>query len=135
MSFLFKNYSFVKVIYLLIRCYKTRFFIWNTNHTDRKGVDKQNTSTYTHTHQTLRERQHRKGLISMKTCDIPLFLKQPPSYFTHPSLFMRKIWIPPFFQKFHKLNSNYAHIALEITLRKSNLGQKSISFMGPSIWS
>ena len=26
------------------------------------------------------------------------------------------------------------HMALEIPLRKSNLGQKSISFMGPSIW-
>ena len=27
-----------------------------------------------------------------------------------------------------------SHMALEIPLRKSNLGQKSISFMGPSIW-
>ena len=34
-SFLFKNYSLVKVIYLLIRCYKTWFFLWNTNNTDR----------------------------------------------------------------------------------------------------
>ena len=25
-------------------------------------------------------------------------------------------------------------MALEIPLRKSNLGQKSISFMGPSVW-
>ena len=27
-----------------------------------------------------------------------------------------------------------SHMALEITLRKSNLGQKSISFMGSYIW-
>ena len=45
-SFLFKNYSLVKVIYLLIRCCKTRFFLWNTYITDRNGVNKQN--TYTH---------------------------------------------------------------------------------------
>ena len=37
-------------IYLLIRCYKTRFFLWNTNNTDRNGVSKQNTHTHTHTH-------------------------------------------------------------------------------------
>ena len=43
MSFPFKNYSLVKVIYLLIRRYKTRFFVWNTN--DTNGVDKQNTQT------------------------------------------------------------------------------------------
>ena len=30
MLFFFKNYSLVKVTYLLIRCYKTRFFLWNT---------------------------------------------------------------------------------------------------------
>ena len=47
MYFLFKNYSLVKVIYLLIRCYKTRFFLGNTNNTDRNGVNKQHTYTYT----------------------------------------------------------------------------------------
>ena len=52
MSFIVKNYSLVKVIYLLIRCYKTRFFLWNTNNADRNGVNKQ----HTYTHQTLRER-------------------------------------------------------------------------------
>ena len=31
MRFLFKNHSLVKIIYLLIRCYKTSFFLWNTN--------------------------------------------------------------------------------------------------------
>ena len=37
-----KKYSLVEVIYLLIRCCKTRFFLWNTNKTDRNGVNKQN---------------------------------------------------------------------------------------------
>ena len=54
MSFLFKNYSLVKVIYLLIRCYETRFFLWNIYNTDRNGVNKQN--IHTHIHQTHRER-------------------------------------------------------------------------------
>ena len=31
--------------YLLIRCYKTRFFLCNTNNTDRNGVNKQNSHT------------------------------------------------------------------------------------------
>ena len=43
--FFFKSYSLVKVIYLLIRCYKTRFFLWNTDKTDRNGVNKQNSHT------------------------------------------------------------------------------------------
>ena len=50
MSFLFKNYSLVKVMYLLIRCNKTRFFLGNTNNTNRNGVNKQNTHTHTHIH-------------------------------------------------------------------------------------
>ena len=45
MFFGFKNYSLVKVKYMLIRCYKTRFFLLNTNNTDRNGVNKQNTHT------------------------------------------------------------------------------------------
>ena len=48
MTFLFKN-SLVNVIYLLIRCYKTRFVLWNTNNTDTNGVNKQNTHTRTRT--------------------------------------------------------------------------------------
>ena len=54
MSFLFKNYSLVKVMYLL-----TRLFLLNANNTDRNGVNEQNTHTHTHTHihtQTLREK-------------------------------------------------------------------------------
>ena len=40
-----KHYSHVKVIFLLIRCYKTRFFLWNTKSSDRNGVNEQNTHT------------------------------------------------------------------------------------------
>ena len=96
-SFLFKNYSLVKVIYLLIRCYKTGFFLWNTDNTDRNGVNKQNTCT----NQTLRER-YRKGLVSMKIRDTPFFKKQP-HLFCQPLHFIgRNIGTPPlFFQKFH----------------------------------
>ena len=36
---------------MLIRCYKTRFFLWNTNNTDRNGVNK----THTHTRNTQRK--------------------------------------------------------------------------------
>ena len=42
MSFLFKNNLFVKVIYLLSRCYKIRFSLWNANITDRNVVCEQN---------------------------------------------------------------------------------------------
>ena len=33
-------------LYLLIRCYKIRFFLWNTNNTDRNGANKQNKHTH-----------------------------------------------------------------------------------------
>ena len=36
-----------EAIYQLIRCNKTKFFLWNTNNTDRNGVNKQNTHTHT----------------------------------------------------------------------------------------
>ena len=55
---LFKNYSLVEVVYMYIRCNKTKFFLCSTNDTDKNGVDKQN--THTHTHQILRERLHWK---------------------------------------------------------------------------
>ena len=45
MSSLFKNCSLAKVIYMLIRCCKTRFFLWTTNNTDRNDVNKQSTHT------------------------------------------------------------------------------------------
>ena len=43
MPFLLKNYSFVGSVYLFIRCNKTKFFLQNTNNTDRNGLKKQNT--------------------------------------------------------------------------------------------
>ena len=55
MSFLFKNYSLVEVIYMLIRFNKAKFFQWNTNNTNRNGVNKQKTHTHTHTHTTQSE--------------------------------------------------------------------------------
>ena len=44
MSFLLKNYPLVKVIYLLIRCYKIEIY--------KNGVNKQNTRTHTNTSST-----------------------------------------------------------------------------------
>ena len=51
--FLFKTYSFVEVVYLLIRFNKTKFFQGNTNNTNKNGVNKQNTHTHTHILNTL----------------------------------------------------------------------------------
>ena len=45
MSFLFKNYSLVEVVYFHIRCNKTKFFLWNTNNTDKNDANKKNTHT------------------------------------------------------------------------------------------
>ena len=45
MSFLFKIYSLFEVVHLCIRCNKTKFFLWNTNNTDKNVVNKQNTHT------------------------------------------------------------------------------------------
>ena len=45
MSFLYKNYSRVEVIYQLIICNKTKLFLWNANNTDKNGVNKQNIYT------------------------------------------------------------------------------------------
>ena len=45
MSCLLKNYSLVEIVYLFIRRNKTKFFLQNTNNTDRNGVNKQNTGT------------------------------------------------------------------------------------------
>ena len=35
MSFLLKNYLLVEVVYLFIRCIKTKLFLWNTIDNDR----------------------------------------------------------------------------------------------------
>ena len=40
-SLLFKNYSLVDVIYLLIRFNKSKFFSRNRNSTDGNGINKQ----------------------------------------------------------------------------------------------
>ena len=98
MSFLFKNYSLVKVIYLLIRCYKTRFFLWNTNNIDRNGANKQNIQTHTkHSEKDNTEKWY------------PPFFETTP-YFTNPSLFMGK-YEPSayffFFENFENSNPNY----------------------------
>ena len=45
MSFLLKNYSLVESVYLFIRYNKSKFFLQNTNNTDRNDVNKQNTHT------------------------------------------------------------------------------------------
>ena len=90
MSFLFKNYSLVKVIYLLISCYKTRFFMWNANNIDRNGVNKQNT--------------HENENFSIKISDTTPFFKTTPPILATPPIFMGKIWTPPppFFWKILK---------------------------------
>ena len=43
MSFLLKNYSLVESVYLFIRCNKTKFFLQNSNNTDKNGLNKKNT--------------------------------------------------------------------------------------------
>ena len=64
MSFLFAKNSLVKVIYLVIRFYMTSFVLWNTNNTNRNGVNKQNTHAHTHTH----THTHTKPLQKNKPC-------------------------------------------------------------------
>ena len=51
-ALVFKNYSLVEVIYLLIRFSKTKFFLWNAKNTDRNSVNQ--LSTHTHTLNTQR---------------------------------------------------------------------------------
>ena len=83
MSFIFINYPLAKVMFLLIRCYKSRFFLCSTNNTDRNGGNKQNIDTPNPQKKIILER------ISMKTSDARFFKTTP--YFTNPSLFMEKI--------------------------------------------
>ena len=111
MSFLLKNYSHVKVIYLLIRCCKARFSLWNTNNTDRNDVNKQNTHTHTHTPNTLRKITLER--IGINRYVIPPFSKQASILPTPPilqekselaSLFKNlKTQTPPFMKR----SSNY----------------------------
>ena len=60
---IFKNYSHVEVVYMLIRFNKPKFILWNTNITDKNGANKQNTHTYT------KHSKNDKG----KRLGIPLF--------------------------------------------------------------
>ena len=47
MSLLFKNYSLVEVIHMLIKFNKTKSFLRNTKNTDTNGVNEQNKHSYT----------------------------------------------------------------------------------------
>ena len=51
---LFQKLFTCEKTYLLIRCYKTRFFLWNRIYTDRNGVNK----THTHTHTKQKEKDN-----------------------------------------------------------------------------
>ena len=85
----FSNYSLAKS-YLLIRCYKTKFFLWNTNNTDRNGVNKQNTHTqthtnthkhtHTHTHTKHSEKDNTLERVTIKISDIPPIFKTTAGY-------------------------------------------------------
>ena len=73
MSLLFKNYSLIEVIYLLIRFNKIKLFLWNTMNTDRNGVNEQNT---THRKITLE-----RVRVSYPLSVIPPYLGQALSLF------------------------------------------------------
>ena len=76
MSLLFKNYSLVELMYLLIRFNKNKSFLWNTNNTDRTGANEQNAQ------HTQREIKLLKELVSVS--DTP-FYRAPPSPFYQPT--------------------------------------------------
>ena len=79
---------------MLSRYYKTRFFFWNTNNTDRNGLSKQNT----HRPNTERERWQWKLLVSMKISDTPFFITTPRILPTPAFLWEKKSEPPsPFF--------------------------------------
>ena len=117
MSFLFKNYLLVIHI-LLIRCYKTRFFLSNTNNTNRncviKWFNKQNTNPPNLQRKITLERVRQYDFFFKKT------------YFTNPS-FYGKYLNPLFFQKilgggesyYVKLLRNSCHKP-QILLRKNS---------------
>ena len=109
MSFLSKYYSLVNAMYLLIRCYKTRFILWNTN-TDRNGVNKQHTHTHTHTHTPNTQKKITLERVSMKISDTPPFLKQLHLFYQSLHFYGKNL-NPSFSQKFWKkggMGSNYA---------------------------
>ena len=77
MSLLFKNYSLVELMYLLIRFNKNKSFLWNTNNTDRNGANEQNA------HNIHREKYNfwKSWLVLV----IHLFTEHPPSPFYQPT--------------------------------------------------
>ena len=96
---------------MLIRCYKTRFFLWNTTNTDKNDVNKQD--THTHTPNTQREREIALGMVSIKINDTPLlpFLKQPHLFYQPFHFYGKNNLNPPFFENLENSNlggSNYA---------------------------
>ena len=60
-------------------------------HTDKNGVNKQNTHTHTHTHQTLREKYYWKGLVNMKIRYSQSFSKKPPKKLLSGFLYKKQI--------------------------------------------
>lgn len=67
--------------------------MWNTKNTDENGVNKQNMDV----NQTLWEKEHGEGLVSMKIKILP-FLKQPPIYQSLP--FYTKNLNPPLWENY-----------------------------------
>ena len=66
--------------------------------------------THTHTHQTLRERQHWKELVSMRISDTLPFLEYPlPILPTQPLPFYGKNLNLPFFSKIFKNSSPHLY--------------------------
>ena len=98
MSLLFKDYSVVKAIYLLFRFIKPKSFLWNSKSADRNRADRYARKT----HQPHTEKKMTFERVSVKKVipHVP-FLEQPP-YFSSPSLFVEKMWIPllPFLEIF-----------------------------------
>ena len=108
MSFLFRNYSLVKVMYmyLLIGCYKTKFLLWNTNNTDRNSANKQNTHTHTHTHTQTHTHTNFQRKITLERVsqyenkwDSPIFFKTTPPILPTPLLLWKKCEPTPFFSR------------------------------------
>ena len=121
MYLLFKDYSLVKVIYLLIRCYKTMFFQWNTNNTEKMvQINK------IHTQNTQRKIKI-EGLVSMKRSDTSPFLKQPHLFYQPLHFYGRNLKTAPFFSEISKTQSpplqwgRGSNYALAFSLKKLNI--------------
>lgn len=98
MPLLFKNYSLLEVMYLLIRFSKSKSFLWNTNNMiEIEIVIEQDT----HTTQRGEETNFRKGRLLLVIA--PLFRTIRPILPTPH--FLWKFWpLPPFWGNIQKLN-------------------------------